>query len=101
MGTAVFVKNRNGAGVGKVYRLDPPVTCQVWTWDGYEESVTEYVWVSAVVAFGSGPETYIFPCDKNGLVLSYLEMAGSYRGGLDHELALRNAGYRVSEGGAS
>jgi len=43
----------------------------------------------------SGPETYIFPANGNGKVLSFLELEGSYRGGLNHFKALEGAGYVV------
>ncbi len=65
----------------RTYRLDPPL-------DG-----SEYVVVSAVVALYSGPETYIFPADETGHITGYGELDGSYRGGLSHETALRDAGY--------
>lgn len=84
-------------GVVHLYRLDPPM--QVESYD-YETDtsvlgVVPYVVVSAVNVPYSGPETYIFPADESGKVLSWLEMEGSYRGGLDHAEALKGAGYDV------
>lgn len=84
---ATFVKQRNGTGDGRVYRVDPPMA--------YEDRTTEYVWVSATYVPYSGYETYIFPSDKHGNVLSWLELNGSFQGSMDHELALNNAGYTV------
>lgn len=90
VGSATFIKQRNGNGDGRVYRLDPPM-------ETYEGGTTEHVWVSAVVVgYGQGPETYIFPCDEDGEVTNWGEQRGSYKGGLDHEEALRGAGYEVS-----
>jgi len=71
----------------RVYELDPPM-----------DDEPRYVIVSAVVAPYSGPETYIFPARKVGDVfetVDMLELDGSFRGALDHEQALGNAGYEV------
>lgn len=69
----------------RLYRLDKSVTFQ--RYDG-DKRTTDMVVVSAVTAMG-GSETYIFPADLDGNVLSWLELPGSFRGGLDHEKALR------------
>lgn len=82
MNKATFVKRVNGAGDGRVYRLDPPL------------NGVDYVWVSATSTY-SGPETYIFASDADGAVLDWGELPGSFRGGLDHAEALRGAGYEV------
>lgn len=81
---ATFIKDLEGfTGKAKMYKLDPPL-------DG-----NEFVAVSATVSPFSGPETYIFPCDKNGEVTDWGELGGSYRGGLNHEEAIRGAGYGI------
>ncbi len=67
----------------RLYRLSTPL------------QGNKYVIVSAVVAFGSGAETYIFPADKDGNALNMLELEGSFRGALDHAQALENAGYQI------
>jgi hypothetical protein len=58
-----------------------------------------YVIVSATCAY-SGPETYIFPARKDATdckgIKSWGDLNGSYRGGLNHGQALRNAGYKVT-----
>ncbi|MDQ0241245.1 hypothetical protein [Arthrobacter bambusae] len=59
-------------------------------------SGNEYVIVSAVNALYSGPETYIFGATEDGEVADWLELHGSYRGGLDHAAALSGAGYEVA-----
>lgn len=84
--TATLVKSnlRDFRGSANLYRLDPPL------------SESEYVVVSASVVPYSGPETYIFPATEGGEIADGGELDGSYRGGLDHELALLNAGYVVS-----
>jgi hypothetical protein len=83
--TATFVKDLTGfSGSAKLYRLDPPL-------DG-----ERFVVVSATDVMRSGPETYIFPADAEGEVSSWGELAGSFRGGLDHAEALRGAGYEAS-----
>ena len=94
--TATYIKDRNGRGSGKVYRVDPPMAVHDWDDNGNEmQRATEYVWVSAADVPYSGPETYIFACDASGEVTDWGELEGSYRGGLSHEAALRNAGYEV------
>jgi hypothetical protein len=69
----------------RVYELSEP-------FNGFE-----LVIVSAVDALFSGPETYIFGATVESLeenrAADYLELDGSFRGALDHERALRNAGY--------
>lgn len=45
----------------------------------------------------SGPETYIFPADKTGEIVNWSELDGSFKGGLDHEQALVNAGFEVQQ----
>lgn len=58
-----------------------------------------FVVVSAITVIAGGhnygPETYIFPADKDGKITSYSELAGSQKGTLDHATALRDAGYMV------
>lgn len=76
----------------RLYRVSPPVT--FINREDHEET-TEYVIVSAAMVPMVGPETYIFPADEAGQVLSWSQLDGSFRGGLDHERALRNAGYSV------
>lgn len=74
-------------GTATLYELTPPLKG-----DG---KAYRYVAVSATVALFSGPETYIFGANKSGEVTQWMELPGSYRGGLDHAEALRNAGYEV------
>lgn len=45
-----------------------------------------------------GPETFLFPADGKGNITSWGELDGSFRGAIDHEQALRNAGYVVIKG---
>lgn len=74
----------------KLYKLSPPIS------GGYEDKPDcEYVIVSAAMVPHSGPETYVFGSDEAGKIIDWNERAGSYRGGLDHEEALRRAGYSV------
>lgn len=50
---------------------------------------------SAADVMFSGPETYIFPANEDSIVVHWGELEGSFKGGLDHERALRNAGFEV------
>lgn len=57
--------------------------------------VTSYVVTSSVFFCYTGSETLIFPSDEKGDITSFTDLEGSYRGGLDHEKALKNAGYEI------
>lgn len=86
MKRATLIQVVSGIYTGDVhlYRLDPPL-------DG-----NEYVVVAAAVRFASGPKTCIFAADEVGRVTDWRALPGSFRGALDHERALRNAGYEVT-----
>lgn len=90
--TAKFLRKvEDFNGDAALYKLSKPVILN-------DEEKTSYVIVSSVYAPFTGPETYIFPADKDGEVLSWGELEGSFRGMSyrdDHEEALNNAGYKV------
>ena len=96
MGTAVKINNLGrGPGEGEeqtVYRLEPPYQPE-------RGPAVEYVLVSAaMVNYGHGsfhPETYLFPSDENGTVISWGELPGSIKGVLDGPAALNGLGYEV------
>ena len=91
MGNAEFIKRIEPlVGDGRLYRLSKSVQ---WD-DNGKKRRTRFVLVSAVIAY-SGAETYLFPANKRGDVLDWGELGGSYRGGLSHEAALRNAGFEI------
>lgn len=93
MHTATLIKNVEGfTGDARLYRLIPPMK---YEFDDENPQQTEFVVVSATVGMFGGPETYIFPADESGNVLDYCELDGSFRGGLNHSLALSGAGYKV------
>lgn len=82
VGTATLVASSvDGMSDARVYRVEPPL-------EGHE-----HVIVSAVDWFVT--ETYIFPSDGVS-VTEWGELDGSFKGGVDHERALRNAGYEVT-----
>jgi hypothetical protein len=93
MNTATLVRTGLLKGNANLYRVDPPVTYEDYDKDA--AATTEYVIVSAAVVPYSGPETYIFPANASGEVTDWGELDGSYKGGLDHDEALRGAGYEV------
>ncbi len=83
MKKATLVKTLDGfRGDARLYRVDPPL-------EG-----NEFVVVSAVFAY-SGPETYIFPSDADGEIVSWSELEGSLYDCVDHIKALNSAGYLV------
>lgn len=95
---AKYIKDIKGwTGVVKLYAVDPPVKYED---DDFKEQETKYVAVSATIAAFSGPETYIFPTDKDGNVLNWGELPGSFQGSFNHTKALNDAGYSV-EGGSN
>jgi len=85
LGVAIKIRDIEGwKGVVALYSVTPPL------------GQFDYVLVSAVTVPLSGPETYIFGCDRTGEGGRDLnELHGSYCGGLDHSKALAYAGYRV------
>jgi len=90
---AYRIKRLSGfTGEAWLYRVDPPMP---YGWE--EEAWTEYVVSSSAIALFSGPETYLFPADASGKVLDWGDLEGSYRGGLDCDQAIRNAGYMIVE----
>lgn len=93
---AVFLRNLEGfTGHASLYKLDREVGYgEDWNEPGKFAGYTRHVVVSATSEMGS-PETYIFPADEDGLVLSWKEMPGSYRGGLSHAKALRRMGATI------
>ena len=82
-GTAVFVERVivGFCGDARLYRLTRPLD--------------QYVIVSAAITL-DGPETYIFATDALASFIDWRGLDGSYKGGLDHAQALRNAGYEVT-----
>lgn len=55
----------------------------------------KYVITSAVNVPLSGPETYMFAADENGDIVSFFELPGSYRGGLEHKKCFDYIGYDI------
>jgi hypothetical protein len=90
LATEIVEKRRiSGSGAEqRLYRLSAPLVSYK---HGYE-----YVRVSACTVPFSGPEVYIFGSDSDGEITDWCELEGSYRGGLDHAVALANAGYEVA-----
>lgn len=58
------------------------------------EYTTNYV-ITSIPANPEMIETFIFPCDERGVVLSWLELHGSFTGDYDHERAILNAGWQI------
>jgi hypothetical protein len=107
MKTAKFIKNIDSwHGDARLYRLSEAIRFETGDY-------TQYVIVSAVdlrthfmdeggrlpelFAHPVEPlETFIFPADKDGCVLDWGELEGSYRGDLNHERALNGLGFELS-----
>lgn len=77
--------------VQRLYRLDPPYVHE----EGEEGEIdVEYVVVSAVKN-GMAHETLIFPANKEGEILSMLELWGRW-GTMSHLLTLDSFGYTMA-----
>ena len=79
-------------GVAWLYELSPPM--DQTNADGYI-SKEKFVIASACDVAFSGPETFVFACNAKGKIKSWTELAGSGRGLLDCDAAIRRAGYEV------
>lgn len=87
---AIYIKTLpDFNGIAKLYKLSHPAYYD----DGKE---TNYVIVSAI-SNAWAYETYIFPADEQGAVLSWGELEGSERGTDNHVHVLANAGYTVED----
>jgi hypothetical protein len=88
--SATFIRDIKGwTGTAKLYRVSPPMPLE-------KGGTADHVIVSATVAPYTGAETYIFPATADGQVIGWGELDGSYRGSLNHELALGLAGYEIA-----
>ena len=68
----------------RLYKLSEPAR-----WHGHGDPIEfTYVAVSAIHV-GQIPETFVFPADVSGKVISWSELPGSFRGALHHDRALR------------
>jgi hypothetical protein len=97
---AMYIRNIDKAempGDARLYELDEPIAWSKWEGNEEVDYRTEFVVVSGI-ANSFSTETYIFPANAYGKILSWLELDGSFRGSVDHERALENAGYEVIHG---
>jgi len=78
-------------GTAKLWELSEPIQ---YGWISLAEK-TNFIITSAAYAYETGPETHIFPADKNGIVLNWSELGGSFRGDLDHERVICKAGFEI------
>jgi len=88
--TKLFGLLQSRAGAQQTcYQLSAPIN----------KDCTGYVIVSSLGAADEWNllETCIFHSDCNGHVTNFTELYGSYKGGIDPEVALLNAGYAVGD----
>ena len=72
----------------RLYRLSRPVRLRkLFDDDEGEGAEFDHLFVSAVRVLGA-PETYVFPAAADGAVIDWLELDGSFKGGLDVQRAL-------------
>jgi hypothetical protein len=91
----------NFQGDARLFKVSPPVVYENWSYNDQadykpKEMKSDYVVVSAIGDMFGG-ETFIFPADENGNVISWGELQGSQRGNVSHEDVLLAAGYRVKQ----
>lgn len=97
MKTATKIRDLPGfVGHATLYRLSQPIRHERWSKGGFKPEQYDYVVVSAASMMFTGPETYIFGADSSGKILDWIELDGSYRGGLSHAEALERAGYAIT-----
>ena len=89
MKTAKLIKdNLEGfAGHASLYELSPPMK--------NEKRKHKFVVCSTAHPMFSDVETYIFPANKKGEVISWGDLDGSQKGTTSHEVVLNNAGYTL------
>ncbi len=96
MKTAIEIgRHKDWTGDARIYRLSSPI--KYYDWRAEKEKQSSYVVVSATIAPYSGPETFIFACNKKGEVKNFSELNGSFRGDLCHASALEGAGFKIEE----
>lgn len=93
MKTATYIKDlERFTGEAKLYELSEEI--KLYDWNDKLKGTTKFVVVSATNVLFSGFETYIFPANEDGNVTDWGELSGSYRGGLDHDVALNGLGFK-------
>jgi len=80
------IKDMGWQGDAALYKLSRPISYYNLTGEGPE--TVDHVIVSAVDNDFT-IETYIFPAYADGSTVNMCEMAGSFKGGMDHEHALK------------
>lgn len=98
MKTATLIKSLPTSATGAtqaLYLMHPPIKEDGYSEDDY--ALWNYVVVSAVNAFDTGDETYIFPANEKGEIVSWGELDGSMKGTRSHAEALANAGYTITQ----
>lgn len=96
---ATFVKDMSNkfSGTAMLWELSEPIGYRHNWDDGEPTEFTDHVVTSAAITSLAGPETYVFPADQDGNILDWGEIAGSFRGGLDHHEAIRRSGWSIGE----
>lgn len=91
---ATFVRVVEKDDSQKLWRLSRPLLRSI-SWQ-FEPESTYFVITSTATFKETGPETYIFAANEEGKIIDYAELNGSMRGCLDHEGAIRNAGWIIT-----
>lgn len=95
---ATLIKELDGGtGAQSLFKLSDHITVDGAQYD--HVVVVSAVVVSATVVPYSGPETYIFVSDAEGVIQNWCELDGSYRGGLNRREAIEGAGWEYFEPG--
>jgi len=96
MKEAKFIKKlKDYRGDARLYKVNEPVEFdRDYVLEKFIKK-TSYIIVSATNVMFNGPETYIFPADKKGNVISWTELEGSRKGTLSHNKVLTEIGYSI------
>lgn len=89
----LIIDNLKGPyGTKKLYYVDE----EVYYSDINNSLKTHFIIASKADLPVVGPETYIFPADSTGEIISFSELEGSIKGNYSHEETLKRAGYKIS-----
>ena len=80
-------------GSQMLWKVTPPIITEP-CYEGDTKKKFNYIITSCASVFGQ-PETYVFGADKNGEILDWGELDGSFKGDFDHERAIIGAGYQI------
>jgi len=99
--TAELIKDVSAdfRGDAKLYKLSSPVRYRDTSGETPRKRQTKFVILSSVdlALDHGGSETFIFPADGKGRIQSWVELKGSSKGKLNHDVVLGLAGFNLAK----